>query len=464
MPGLTNLLGIGVSALTAAQRALSTTGHNIANVSTPGFSRQEVVLTETQPENAVPGQIGTGVEVTEIRRSLDAFVEDRLLASHEQLGRFGAARSALTRIEPFFGDSVDQGLGAGFNEFFAALQDVATNPSDLTARRVLLSKASTLAGRFNQAANDLVAHRQSLDRQIGQGITDINRLAAQIAELNAKISQAELSGQQANDLRDQRGRLVSELAGSIDISTVEDSTRQLTIFVGRGQVLVDKNRTNQLVGVPVPSNGGLLDVALDPGVGAPINLSGVITSGRLKGLLEVRDQVIPAIQSSLDTLSSELVSQVNQQHQLGFGLDGSTGLNFFSPGGLTAGMIGVTLTDPRQIAVSGTAAGVPGNNTNALSLAALQQASFAALGNTTYQGYYSALAANFGSTTQAAEQDLQAQELLHEQLEVHRAEVSGVSLDEELVNLLKYQRAFEAASRVIVVTDELFQTILSLKR
>jgi flagellar hook-associated protein 1 FlgK len=461
--GLTPLLGIGTSALAAFQRALAVTGHNISNVNTPGYSRQDTTLTEADPQNGRPGQIGSGVQASEIRRSVDTFVEQQLLTSHERQGQFEASRNGLVRVQTLFGDSNDQGLAAGLNEFFSAWQDVATNPSDATARTVLLSRAGTLAAQFNQQAVELSAQRQALDGQIGQAITDINQLASRIAELNQSISRAEFSGQQANDLRDQRGVLVNQLGELTDISTIEDDTGQLSVFVGRGQILVDKHRALTLSGVADSANSGLLTVQYDGG-GAPVPLNSVIAGGRLKGLLDVRDHTIPSVQTSFDQLASTLVAEVNTLHQAGYGLDGSTGQAFFSTSGTTAATIQVSLTNIQRIAASSTSAGVPGNNANALSIGTLQTSSLAALGNVTFQEFYGSVAGRVGSSAQGAERDLNAQEIVHEQLEAHRAEISGVSLDEELVNLLKYQRAFQAASRLVVVADELLQTILTLKR
>jgi flagellar hook-associated protein 1 len=461
---INRLVDIGKSALFTAQQAITVAGHNIANVNTPGYSRQEVTLAENRPENGSPGQIGTGVHAESIRRAFDSFVDAQLLASRERLGEFTASSNTLARLEPLFGDANNQGIGAGLNEFFGALQDVATNPSDLSARTVFLSKATALTGRLNQSAADLTAAQESIDRQVGQTITDANRLTNQIADLNTKIADAESRGQHANDLRDQRGVALAGLGELIEVSSIEDASGQLTIFAGRGQVLVDKERTYQLVGVPNLGNNGLLDVHYDAGAGPTTNLSSVIQSGKLKGLLDVRDQTIPSLRASLDTLASEVVTQVNQQHRLGFGLDGSTNQDFFAPTGTTAGTMAVSLTNVRQIAASSTAIGVPGNNANALALAGLRNTDLAALGNVTFQEYYSTVAGSFGSTVQGVEANLKAQQILHDQLTSQRASISGVSMDEELANLLQYQRSFEAASRMIVIADEMFQTILSIKR
>ena len=181
-------------------------------------------------------------------------------------------------------------------------------------------------------------------------------------------------------------------------------------------------------------------------------------------MIDARDTTATGLQTSLNTLTSQLVSQVNTQHRLGYGLDGSTTQDFFTASGTTAGTISMALTDRQKIAASSTAAGAPGNNVNALALSDLQTAAVAGLGNATFQGYYSAMAGSFGATIQGVTRDLQGQEILHDQLLTHRAEVAGVSMDEELINLLKYQRAFQAASKLITTSDEMLQTILTLKR
>ncbi|MEK6801123.1 MAG: flagellar hook-associated protein FlgK [Nitrospirota bacterium] len=464
MSGLNGLFGVGSNALATFQRALSVTGQNIANVSTPGYSRQEIILTEALPENGQPGQIGTGVQASEIRRSVDRFVEQRLLSSNERIGQFTASQKSLSQIQLLFNDANDQGIAAGLNEFFKAWQDVATNPADLTARTVLLTKADGVTKLLNQAASQLSAQRISLDGQVQSSINDVNSLASKIADLNSQIKLAEVSGQQANDLRDQRGRFLNDLAGLVDISSIEDATGQMTVFVGIGQLLVTEQKAYALTGVSNVANNGLLDVRYDGGTGPNTDITSVIGGGRLKGLIDARDTTAVGLQTSLNTLTSQLVSQVNTQHRLGYGLDGSTTQDFFTASGTTAGTISLALTDRQKIAASSTAAGVPGNNVNALALSSLQAAAVAGLGNTTFQSYYSAMAGSFGATLQGATRDLQGQEILHNQLLSHRAEASGVSMDEELINLLKYQRAFEAASKLITTSDEMLQTILTLKR
>ena len=250
----------------------------------------------------------------------------------------------------------------------------------------------------------------------------------------------------------------------INVTSLEDASGQVTLFVGQGQVLVDRNVTHQLTGVANAGNSGLLDVEYQITASASVDITSVISSGRLKGLLDARDVAIPDVRTQLDTLASNVVTEVNTQHRVGFGLDGSTALDFFTSTGLTARTIAVSLTDGRKIAASGTAAGLPGNNVNALALAGLQYKAISALGNATLNGYYQTTASAVGADAQQASQDLDAQQMLQNQLEAHWSEVSGVSLDEELVNMMTYQRAFEASSRIVVMADEMMQTILNLKR
>ncbi|MFO0775919.1 MAG: flagellar hook-associated protein FlgK [Nitrospiraceae bacterium] len=461
---VTGVFDVGKSALLTYQKAMGVTGHNIANVHTPGYTRQEAVLSESRPVDGGPGQVGTGVELTEIRRQVDQFVEGSLQNSREQLGYFTAARGGLLQVAGTLSPSTSLGVSSALNEFFQSIQDVATNPADPAARTVMLSKANSFAQRMNYTAVELDRQRVQVDGDVRKAIDQVNALAEKIAGLNQEVSRAELSGQQANDLRDQRGRLIGELAELVEISTIEDQTGQVSVFAGRGQVLVTNNQTFKLVGVPNSSNGSMVDVRYDGGSGPVTDMTSVIESGRLKGLLELRDQRIPEATKALDDLASTVVSQVNTVHAAGYGLDGVTGRNLFTATGTAARDMSVAVTDIRQLAASSTVTGVPGNNANALAMANLETTGMASLGGKTMTGHLSATISGIGARAQAAERDLDAQSIVQEQLEARRAEASGVSLDEELVNMLQQQRGFQAASKIIMAADEMLQTLLNLKR
>lgn len=673
--GLSALMDIAKTALFTAQQGLTVTGHNIGNVNTPGFSRQQVILTEERPADGSPGQVGTGVRIAEIRRAVDVFLNREVMQSHEDLGQFTVLRDELNRLESLFGDARGQGLSGKLNELFKALQDATTTPSQVSSRSVVLGRAATLAGAFHQINTDLVETRRAIDVQVGVTINEINTLTAKIAEFNTQIKSAEVSGQNANDLRDQRDLAVNELATRVEVFTLDRSDGTISVFTARGLVLVDQETTRNLVGVESTDNDGLLEIGYDIGGTQPAIISDLISTGRLRGLLNVRDQSVPSVQRGIDALAGSLINEVNQLHRVGYGLDGSTGNDLFSglsvttnapatntgsssigngvitapshltfhdyevrfsgtasytivdattgagihgnytgtaitpptvdaplnivsgvndtlvvsvdgttsgtitlngaasPGlaypsgsalaaelqdkinadsmltaagqrvtvnfdsatnrfvlrsnsaggasavdvtggtaraglGLSGGTataasgtysgpqtfhvdgvavtvsgvpaandvlafnsrenaardILVALSDPSKLALSSTRAGVPGNNQNGLNLVALQSRTITSLDNATLLDSYRKTTADLGVASQVATQRLDTEEIRQEQLQSFHAQVSGVSLDEELVNLLKFQRAFEAASRMIVAADEMMSTLISLKR
>ncbi|MDE3019983.1 MAG: flagellar hook-associated protein FlgK [Nitrospirota bacterium] len=331
MSGIDSLFQIGQSALQAAQQTMTVIGQNVANVNTPGYSKQTAVLTEAQAQDASPGQVGSGVQVAQILRTTDSFLEGQLNLSQQKLGQLGAYRDALFQIQGLYGDSNAQGVGADLNNFFGALQDVATNPSDPTARNALLAKAATLTGDLNQTAANLNTQRKSLDGQVSQTINEVNTLASQIADLNVKISDATHRGQNANDLMDQRGQLLNQLGRDIGIATTVDASGQVSVYVGRGQVLVEQGQTRALSTMARADNSGLQDIGYEVGSGASQDITSLITGGKMKGLLDARDTVIPGQLKALDQMTAALTTEMNQQHRRGYGLDGSTGQDFFSP-------------------------------------------------------------------------------------------------------------------------------------
>ena len=331
MAGLLSIFNTGANSLLAHQRALQVVSQNLANVNTPGFSRQEAVFAPTETVTIGKTQIGTGVEVTQIRQVVNTFVEHQINVSQQDLGRLQAQADGFVRLEGVFPDTTDQGLNKALTEFFNAFRDVSTSPEGLTQRTVLLNKASALTAQFNQASSALSQLRRDLNTQVSQTITDVNTKASQIAVLNGKITTAEASGQTANDLRDQRGQLLNELGKQIEIHSFEDASGQVSVFVGRGNLLVERNTTYALAGAASASNGGFLNVFYKG-----TDISGFIGNGALKGLISQRDTTIPNATSQIDTLAASLANEVNKIHVNGYGLDGSTGNNFFSAVSVTA--------------------------------------------------------------------------------------------------------------------------------
>ncbi|MBI1822271.1 MAG: flagellar hook-associated protein FlgK [Nitrospirae bacterium] len=467
MSGLFGIFDIGKLAMQANQKAISVTSNNIANVNTPGYSRQEAIFETTPSEQTGAGPIGTGVQIGQIRQMVDKFLEGQIQSENSSLGGYQVDQNTLSRLESIFNDSQGTGLQQALGGFFSSLQDLANKPQGLTERTMVLSKAQILSQQFANAWSQMQDIRNNLNSDVAGTINTVNSLAARIAELNGRISQTEITGQQANDLRDQRGRLLNELADKIDISTFENSQGQMTVMITGGKPLVEGIRTNAIQGAVNPGNSGFLNIEFVPANGTPVDITSSIAGGRLKGLLDMRDNVVPGFMTQLDQLASAVITEVNLQHQAGFDLNGNAGGNFFAPtapGASAAGTMAVAIAAPNLIAASSTAAGVPGDNGNALLLAQLQNKSVAALGSATFQDFYGNFAGQIGTQAQSAQWNLSAQKGMMQQLSARRESFSGVSLDEEMTNLMQYQRAFQASARLITSADEMMQTLLDMKR
>ncbi len=547
MPTLGSIFNSGKSALFANQKALSVTSQNLANVNTVGYSRQEVILEPTNPLNERPGQIGTGVQVSEVRRISNKFVESQVTVGRSNLGRLEAEGITLGRVETAFSDSEGTGLNKSLTELFGAVNDLTNQPQGRAERVMVLERAKILAQKFSVTNTQLKDVRSSMNEEVSSIIQEVNLIATQVADLNNQIARSELIGQQPNDLLDQRGRLINELAEKMDVNVFKDKAGQLNILVAGGRPLVEGERAASLQGLPNADNSGFQKVMFDPGTGSTFDITPFVSNGRMKALLEQRDTVLPGLIDQLDRLAAGVVNEVNQQHKLGFGLDGSTGLDLFSPisptaigatnnagsatisatvsdptaltfqpyelkssGGLytlknlttgvsvsgagpsltlegmtvtqtggapvegdifrvsahqgLAGNIAVAITDPNKLAASSSLATTPGDNANALAIARIQDKSLSGLGGVTVQGFYTGFTGEVGSRSQSAQRRLDAEEIVQRQLVNLREEASGVSIDEEMTNLIKYQRAFEASARIITTTDQLFETILAMKR
>ena len=325
MAGIGQIFEIGRTGIRAHQQGLATTSHNISNIETKGYSRQEVVLETASPAN---GQEASGVRVNDIRRNVDVFLEKQITKLKEDVGRLDARHNYLVQADGVFTESENSGIAHGLSEFFNAVRDVATNPEGTVQRTVLLGKGNSLADEVNRAAASLDQIRRDADGEIGRHLTTVNSLAVEIATLNDSIFHAEASGGVAHDLRDQRQLRVNEMAELVDVSEVE-MRDGLAIMVG-GQLLVGGNQANTLVQTPDADNPPLNDIAFVRSDGTQLVVTSRINDGRVNGLVTLRDTDVQGFQDRLDRTVAVLVNEFNQQHQAGYDLDGDTSNDFFT--------------------------------------------------------------------------------------------------------------------------------------
>jgi flagellar hook-associated protein 1 FlgK len=571
MSGINHILDMAARALLSEQAGLEVTGHNVANVNTPGYSRQRVNLETASPLPSPWGPLGDGVKVQGIQRAFDPFITARLDEKTAAFMEYQARKAFLDQVAALFNETNEAALTDRLSAFWASWHDLANNPAGSAERQTLQQNALSLCETLNFQADRLALERSSLEQQVGPLLHEINAHAARIAQLNGEIQAAEAGGQLANDLRDQRQMELSRLAELTGIRYYTSGDGLINVNLVNGTSLVQGVRSWTLDFSEGADDS--LAIFWNGPNGLRENITASLSGGKLAALLAVRDSLIPSYQQNLDQIARELIAAVNSLHTQGVGLDlfasatgtyavidpdlplGSSGLTFgdrivdgsleilverngfllasstiaVTPdltlnevvnvinndpnlGGLvtasldgnrlkistnqasdTLGFVrdssGILLAlglntffagdkaytlavnpwvleNPGLIAAGrfdATGARAPGDNRNALALAALENAPAGPDGLTFAQAYRR-LVTDIGLETERAGQEALFYQKLVDQLTQMRDAVSGVSLDEELANLIRFQRAYQAAARLISVADELYQTLLALKR
>ncbi len=326
---MADLLNIGASALLSLQRAISTTGNNIANANTPGYSRQDVLFATTPSEREGNSYLGTGVRVDSIRRSFDQFLATDVQRRIADSAGRDLGSDLSTRLDSLLADP-DVGVSPALNGFFDALQGVANNPGSLPERQVLLSEAQVLSQRIQGLDQRLGAFNNELSSRVETSVREINALASSIGELNLQISRAMAStGGAPNDLLDARDRALEELSAQVGITVVPRNDGAINVMVGNGQSLVVGNEVTEL-GVSLdPNDASRLNVVL---AGAPAQgaIDRFISGGELGAALDFRGSVLDSARRELGLLATGIAMTFNAQHRQGIGLDGQPGANFFS--------------------------------------------------------------------------------------------------------------------------------------
>lgn len=534
----------------------------MANANTEGFSRQDVLLVPTEPYTMpslsgimTKGQIGTGVQVDMIRRIRDLFLDFQIRNESTTLGEWSVSKDTFDQIQVVFNEPSDDSLGNMMTRFWNSWQALSQNPQSSTTRSSLREQANSLTFAFNHAWEQLSVLQRDTNELVYMKVQDINGLASQIASLNDQIATVQLSGNQPNDLKDQRDLLLDKLSKIINVSYRETSTGSVTVNIG-GKNLVSGTNVNQLVAqqnndpTPImlinPAYGRVYDIRW-----ADDSSSVYITGGEIKGYLNARDSTLPQQTTKLNDVATGIISNLNAIHQQGFGLsdsatatlqgggtgsigsvataanaslrvgswaitsDASGNLSaVFTPAGgtaepavvgtITAGATnttlipGITLTATNPlvagtdtIAINGpnrsffsganasdmalsadilsstnniaaaAASNSPGDARKGLAIALLQR-NLTMSGNTaTFSDYYQSTISGLGVEAQRAESMMENQNLLVGHLATRKESISGVSLDEEATNLVRFQRAYQAAARVVTTVDEMLDKIIN---
>lgn len=450
---LTSLLGIARSALMVHQRAMTVTGNNIANAQTPGYSRQRLELTEATPGWSPSGSMGRGVEANTISRARDTFFDAAYRRDSSLLNHASTSGDILGQLEAGLGEPGTTGLGASIDGLFTAFGELANDPTSNTSRMLVSQAANRLTDRFHQADTNITQLISDGVGRLRQQTDEVNKLSKQVADLNVQILAAGSGGSPA--LEDQRDIALDQLSGLMSVNVVHN---------GNGTVDV------QTGGSPLVSAGSSFDLTvrlsntLGPGVGFAGNNGRIDPgSGSMKALIDLAATKLPGYRAQLDKLAKNVVEQVNNIHKVGYTLAGATNINFFDPSSVTAGTI--TLSDDIKASNDSIAAGdTPGGGDggNAMRIGDLVHVPLLALGNLSLRDYYVGFSSGVGAAVSDAQQQATIQDTLVNNDDAQRQQVSGVSVDEEMVNLISQQQAYGAAARLVNIASQMSQELLNM--
>ncbi|MDQ2068486.1 flagellar hook-associated protein FlgK [Natronospira bacteriovora] len=324
-----SLLSNSVSGLLAAQRGLTTTGHNIANANTDGYNRQRVEQGTRPPQASGAGFQGQGTQVTDIRRMYDTFLAEQLRNSGNAFEKLDTFHSLARRVDDLMADS-DAGLTPSMQRFFNAMQEVADDPASIPARQVLLSEAEALTSRFDNLNNRLSDIESEINGLIRDSVKQINGLTEAIARLNEEISRVRGQGRgEPNDLLDQRDHKIQQLSEIVNIDTQMQDDGSINVFLGNGPTLVLGNESRNLEARQNPFDPSRQEVAV-AGSAPTGNVSSAISGGKLGGVLAFRDEVLDSTRNGLGRLARGITENVNAVHREGLDLNGAFGGDFFA--------------------------------------------------------------------------------------------------------------------------------------
>ncbi len=457
MAGITSVLYTALRSMETTSQSLNVASNNIANETTPGYAKQRVVV---QPGQNLSDRllIGTGVEAVSVQAIRDELLEGRLLQEFSNYSGDDDLRYTLRDIESLFNDAADTGMLSDVTGFFNAFQSLALDPSSTDFRAQIRIEADNLSRSFMVRGEELRRIQNLADQTIADNVDTINALATQVARLSSPIRVQEAGDQTAHDLRTRRSELVKEISRYIGVQELNSGADyQLTIG---GSPLVYDGRTVPLIADPSGA-GGFVSLKI-----GSADVSSRVTSGKINAQQQARDKFVPDYLAKLDQLAFEITQQVNAIHSVSYDGSGNTGVNFFDPLATSTDaarqikLNSAISSDLSRIAAAKQVGGT--DNEAAIDIGSLIHKNVFTGDSVTDQ--YRSLVFTVGNdTTNASAKSEQSSALLH-QLQNRRDSISGVSVDEETIKILQFQRAYQASANLISVVDELFQTILAIGR
>jgi flagellar hook-associated protein 1 FlgK len=487
---LSNLLNIGRTGLHASKKALEVTGHNISNANTDGYSRQKVNQTTNVPITKDGLITGTGTRVKSITRVHDKFVEKRLRDAQSDGSYYQNRANQLSQVEEVFNEIDNEGLNKILNNFFNSFRDLANQPENETVRSVVRDKAQLVVKDFKRISETLESMSRGIDNKIERDIEDINQELRTVAKLNRRIRELEAIHEETGDLRDQRDLAIKNLSTKLKIHTYQDERGNYVVTSPGLGTIVTAAQTQELkaytFGKDDSSNNmdGSVEVFYKDRPGQKVTAK--IQKGSLAAVIKVRNNDIKELREKVDEIAYNFMNFVNAVHRKGyvnrkvemdpngnpkqFDAKGpTTGINFFKvPNSMAGAASQIDLSDAVKSDLGNISTALspnsPGDNRVAIAISKLQHERVMGEGTATMEEYFLKTVGKVGLESGKAKLDSEQSEGLIAQAETIRERISGVSIDEETANMVRYQHAYEASAKVMQTANEMFDTVISIKR
>lgn len=469
MSKISSMLDIGKRSLSNSGTGLQVVGHNIANKTTEGYSRQRVELQSAVPITEGRIQLGMGARAGQVTRTNNSWLEKQIQRETTNMGSMDARADSLARVEQVYNEQINKGLNQYVTDFFNAFRELSNNPESLASRTMVREASTALTNDFKRVNQQLRDIQKDIDGQLSTSVEEINQISKEIASINEKVQLVENQGAKANDERDRRDHLLKELGERVDITWAEGTNGMVTVTAGRTAILVSGSSHNELK-VAGSDRRDRLEVFFKNGENGSIHeVSEQLTGGRIGGGLEVRDKNIEELIASVDKMAYTMALEVNRAHVEGYDRYGKQGALFFEmPQEIKGASESLALNntifnDVGRIAAA-SRPNAPGDNIVANVISALQYERLLDNGTATLDDFYNTQVGQIGAVTQRAIKSAESQKNIMTQLSNIRESISGVSLDEETTKMIEFQRAYDASARLIRTADEMLETVINLKR
>lgn len=474
MSKIHGMMDVGRRSMMNSQTALQTVGHNIANKSTEGYSRQRVEIQTNEPLGTGKTRIGMGSKTALVTRINNPYLERQIGKETSYLGYLQGQVEALTRVEQVYNEQINKGLNSSMADFFNSFREFSNNPESLATRTQVMETANLLTKDFQRVSRQLREIQTDIDQQLATHVNEVNGLVKEIASLNEKVQLVQSAGGPANDERDRRDLLVKELGEKINIRWAEGDDGMVTVTAGNSAVLVVGSDAKEISVRPTQETEtkgeGNFDVFYKSSERAePIRVTEQLKGGAIGGLLQVRDATITRLLENIDNMAFGLTTTVNAIHARGYDAYGGKGRDFFAAFPQLRHAAAHMAVSSDILRDSGRIAGAlepnsPADNRIASAISELQYQKVMGGGEATLDEYYNSVVGQVGIQAKSVTSSQESQKDILTQLSNIRESISGVSLDEETTKLIEYQKAFDASARLIRTADEMFDTVLNLKR